>query len=79
MKPIEVKKKDERMIRRRLYPRYMSSTSSSSAAKGYKYKLNALVRISKAKRNFKKGYLPNWTEEIFTVKSRENRNVMESL
>ena len=25
------------------------------------------VRISKAKRTFKKGYLPNWTREIFTV------------
>jgi hypothetical protein len=25
------------------------------------------VRLSKAKRVFKKGYLPNWTEEIFTV------------
>ena len=27
------------------------------------------VRISKVKRMFKKGYLPNWSEEIFTVKS----------
>jgi hypothetical protein len=25
------------------------------------------VRLSKAKRTFKKGYLPNWTEELFTV------------
>ena len=24
-------------------------------------------RLSKAKRTFKKGYLPNWTEELFTV------------
>ena len=25
------------------------------------------VRISKAKRVFKKGYLPTWTEEVFTI------------
>jgi hypothetical protein len=25
------------------------------------------VRLSKAKRTFKKGYLSNWTEELFTV------------
>ena len=69
MKPIEVKKKDELTIRKRLYPK-----DSSTPSKRYKYKLNTLVRISKARRTFKKGYLPNWTEEIFTIKSRENRN-----
>jgi hypothetical protein len=25
------------------------------------------VRLSKAKRTFKKGYLPNWNEELFMV------------
>ena len=25
------------------------------------------VRISKARRTFKKGYLPSWTEELFTI------------
>ncbi|CAB3987965.1 uncharacterized transposon-derived [Paramuricea clavata] len=28
------------------------------------------VRISKARRTFKKGYLPNWTEEVFTITKR---------
>ena len=28
------------------------------------------VRISKAKRTFDKGYLPNWTSELFTVEKR---------
>ena len=34
-----------------------------------KFKLNIgdQVRISKTRRTFKKGYLPNWTEEVFTV------------
>ena len=43
-------------------------------AKKYKYKVNDSVRISKARRTFKKGYLPNWTEEIFTIASRENKS-----
>ena len=30
------------------------------------------VRISKARRTFKKGYLPSWTEELFTI-SRVNK------
>lgn len=25
------------------------------------------MRISKAKRTFEKGYLPNWTRELFTI------------
>ena len=32
-----------------------------------KFQVGDHVRISKAKRTFKKGYLPNWTREIFTV------------
>ena len=43
-------------------------------AKKYKYKVNDSVRISKARRTFKKGYLPNWTEEIFTIAFRENKS-----
>ena len=32
-----------------------------------KLKVGDTVRISKAKKQFKKGYLPNWSDEIFTV------------
>ena len=32
-----------------------------------KFRVGDQVRISKAKRTFKKGYLPNWTREEFTV------------
>ena len=33
------------------------------------------MRLSKAKRMFKKGFLPNWTEELFTiVRCIETRN-----
>ena len=32
-----------------------------------KFSTGDRVRISKYKRVFKKGYLPNWTNEIFTI------------
>lgn len=32
-----------------------------------KFKEGDRVRISKAKRTFEKGYLPNWTRELFTI------------
>ncbi|XP_062580016.1 uncharacterized protein LOC134242027 [Saccostrea cucullata] len=35
-----------------------------------KFKTGDKVRISKAKRTFEKGYLPNWTTEIFTIAQR---------
>jgi transposase InsO family protein len=35
-------------------------------------KVGDSVRISKTRRAFKKGYLPQWTEEIFTITERKN-------
>ena len=32
-----------------------------------KYRVGDRVRISKAKRHFEKGYMANWTEELFTI------------
>lgn len=36
-----------------------------------KLKVGDRVRISKARRTFKKGYLPSWTEELFTISRRK--------
>ena len=33
----------------------------------FKFKLGDQVHISKSRHTFKKGYLPSWTQEIFTV------------
>ena len=35
-----------------------------------KFCVGDCVRISKSQRRFKRGYLPNWTEEIFTICKR---------
>lgn len=34
----------------------------------FKFKVGDKVRISKARRTFKKGYLPGWTEEVFIIR-----------
>ena len=40
----------------------------------YKFKVGDQVRISKFKRTFTKGYLPNWTEEVFSIIQRLPRS-----
>ena len=59
--PIEVTKENESSIRERMYGKEVINKSSA------KFKVGDKVRISKTRRAFDKGYLPNWTEEIFTV------------
>ena len=39
----------------------------------YKFSVGDQVRINKARRTFKKGYLPSWTEEVFTITKRIRR------
>ena len=34
-----------------------------------KFKVGDHVRISKYKKNFTKGYMPNWGEEVFVIKN----------
>jgi hypothetical protein len=66
MAPTNVTLANVLRVRKKLYG------SSTSMKRSYKYRVGDHVRISKAKRQFKKGYLPNWTEEIFTIVSRSN-------
>ena len=65
-----------RFIQRQLSPKYRNVTDGSERCGNEKtstiepgLKVDDRVHISKAKRMFKKGYLPNWSDEIFTVKS----------
>ena len=67
MKPANVNRENESSVWQRLY-----GDQTSKAIK-YKFKVGDQVRISKARRTFKKGYLPSWTEEVFTVTKRVPR------
>ena len=58
MKPIDVK--DYTYI----------NTSKEINNKDPKFKVGDRVRISKYKNIFAKGYMPNWSEEVFVIKKK---------
>ena len=65
MTPIEASnKKNENLVWRNLYD---DSTNERKGSNSPKYAIGDKVRITKKKRQFEKGYTPNWTEEIFTI------------
>ena len=87
MRPVDVRESDSSLLRQRLYATPKTAVAASKLkrrrrrqqhetikrdSKTYKYAIGTLVRISKARRVFRKGYLPNWTEETFTVYNRRN-------
>ncbi|MCP4349738.1 MAG: transposase family protein, partial [Desulfobacterales bacterium] len=59
-RPIDVTLKTERKVWETLY-------GQSNSAKPFKFKVGDKVRIAQYKHCFKKCYLPNFTEEIFTI------------
>jgi hypothetical protein len=67
MKPADVSKCDEVFVWQKLYEEEPHKSIY------YKFNIGDQVRISKARRTFKKGYLPNWTEEVFTITKRVPR------
>ena len=62
MRPIDVNISNEVEVWNRLY-----KSKKSDTAPEFKFQVNDKVRISKHKHVFEKGYLPNFTEEIFVV------------
>jgi transposase InsO family protein len=60
--PIDVTSENEDEIARRQYP--------PKPPFKYRYDVGDRVRIAKYKHVFQKGYIPNWTEEIFTIVDR---------
>ena len=62
MAPIDVTSENEDEIARRLYP--------PKPPLKYRYEIGDRVRIVKYKDVFQKGYLPNWTDEIFEIVDR---------
>ena len=64
MQPSQVTKRNENQVWNNLY------VSLVRRPVHFKFQINDSVRISKVKHTFEKGYLPNWTEEIFTITER---------
>ena len=55
-----------------LWQRLYSPDDAGFADKKYKYKIGDRVRISKYSSTFEKGYLPLWSEEVFTISQRHS-------
>ena len=55
--------REQTLVKRNLYDNGKSKVK-------FKFRVGGRVRISKSRRTFKKGYLPNWTDEIFTICKR---------
>ena len=72
MKPISVRKRHEMKIRQHLYGGEKLTPRNRATPKKYKYAIGDLVRIIKARLTFSRGYLPNWSEELFVVYNRNN-------
>ena len=70
--PISVTQKNEHEVFQILYPQ-LSSKQHKKAKNDERKGLNVgdYVRINKYKNIFEKGYLPNWTSEIFIIASKE--------
>ena len=61
-RPIDITKDNEGNVREEVFNKVGKADKEKSD-----FKVGDTVRISKVKSIFAKGYLPNWTEEIFTV------------
>lgn len=58
-KPIEVSSKNEKAVYKRLY-------GINSPTK-FRFKVGDIVRISKVRKIFRRGYFPGWSEETFKI------------
>ena len=66
--PIEVDKDNEADVWETLYGNWTMKEKDLLK----RFEVGDRVRISKSRRNFRKGYLPSWTEEKFTVSRIQN-------
>lgn len=63
MKPIEVGEKSSKKLLKTVYNRIKAVDPRKR-----KFKIGDFVRISKHREAFKKGYTPNWSNEIFNIR-----------
>lgn len=72
MKPNQVNDSNEHLVLKRIRK---NTAPKHVAKKAPKFKAGDRVRISKHKMTFAKGYMPNWTNEIFTVHQVQSNTI----
>lgn len=70
LKPTQINKRNEQNILKTVY----GYVEKRNYKKTPKFKKNDYVRISKHREAFSKGYTPNWSTEIFQIKTVVNSN-----
>lgn len=65
-RPVDITAENSGELREEVYGKKTTKTKAKTVIKNT-IKVGDMVRISKVKNVFAKGYLPNWTEELFTV------------
>src|SRR5277367_3766872 len=65
MSPDQIKKTVEHELWEKLEAKNPQKVTSKQPKT--KFKIDDHVRVSKAKTVFAKGYIPNWTEEVFVI------------
>lgn len=68
MKPNEVNNTTQKIIR----DKHIFQMNDFKSLRKPKFRVNDMVRISKYKHVFEKGYTPNWTTELFKIKNVKN-------
>ena len=70
MAPVDVTPKNEKTVAKRLYGN-ANLTAIEPISKRYKFEVGDRVRVSKEKNIFRKGYLPQWSIEVYVVSKRK--------
>jgi hypothetical protein len=65
LKPNEINQHNQQLVLDRIYGKIKKKRAD--LLQGKRFEIGDKVRISKQKAQFTKGYLPNWSNEIFTV------------
>ena len=63
---------NERNIRKHINASIYIHSSKEITNKDPEFKIGGIVRISKYKNIFAKGYVSNWSEEVFVIKKAKN-------
>ncbi len=79
MRPIDVNRNNEDIVFKNIYGVDSVIDLLYKDEKHTKLTVGDKVRISKYKRTFEKGYLPSWTEEIFTVRKSISKHIKPSV
>ena len=65
MRPVDVNRDNAESLWQKLYGKYVAKENQK-----YRFEKGDLVRITKEKHKLSKGYIPNFTEEVFVIEDR---------